>query len=82
MNIIEEFKLDPDNFVWQDLAMCVNLPIDIFFEAAESNSHVFDASSSICGYCPVREQCLAAAQGNKDQGVWAGKKLMRGKIVE
>lgn len=82
MNIPEEFKLDPDHFVWQDLAMCVELPLSAFFEDAESSDNVLEASKSICGYCPVQEQCIAAAVEYKDQGLRGGKRMMRGKIVE
>ena len=81
MNIIDEFNLDEENFIWQDMAMCHNIPTDAFFDHSESDSRVEDAVKAVCGYCPVREMCLQTAQDQKAQGIHGGERLLRGKIV-
>lgn len=80
MNIVEEFGLDEENFVWQDLAMCVNIPLDAFFDGAEGNDNIAAAAKGVCDYCPVKEICLAKAQEEKSHGIRGGHELSKGKI--
>ena len=82
MNIVEEFELDEENFVWQDLAMCVNIPTEAFFDDAEGNDSIAAAAKEICSYCPVREICLTKAQEEKSHGIRGGHELRRGKIID
>ena len=82
MNIVEEFGLDEENFIWQDLAMCVNLPVNAFFDDAESSEHVESSAKEICSYCPVRSICLQEALEHRDQGIRGGHKVARGKILD
>lgn len=81
MNVIEEFGLDPERFIWQDLSMCVNIPPQAFFEDAESNDNIKNAAQDICDYCPVKEMCLEEARGSKSYGIWGGEMLVGGKIT-
>jgi WhiB family redox-sensing transcriptional regulator len=52
---------------------------DLFF--AESPAEVEDAKT-ICGACPIREQCLAEALERREPwGVWGGQLLVAGQVV-
>jgi WhiB family transcriptional regulator, redox-sensing transcriptional regulator len=52
---------------------------DLFF--AESPAEVEEAKS-ICGACPIREQCLADALDRREPwGVWGGQLLVSGQVV-
>lgn len=82
MNLVEQFGLDEENFIWQDLAMCVNVPTEAFYDDAEKDDAVEAAARDICSYCPVANVCLQAATKNKETGIWGGVKLERGKIID
>lgn len=82
MNIIEEFGLDEDRFVWQDLSMCQNFPGNAHFEDAESHEGVYNAVREVCGYCPVAEMCFETGMETRSQGIWGGRKIARGKVIE
>lgn len=55
---------------WHDNAACRGLAAEIFFPQDEEG---VDAARSVCGECPVREDCLeySLAVREKD-GVWGG----------
>lgn len=82
MNIVEEFGLDEENFIWQDLAMCVNIPTDVWFEDSESNDAIDRAAKEICGYCPVKEVCLEKNVAEKAHGIHGGRRLSGGRIID
>jgi len=81
MNIAEEFGLDRENFIWQDLSMCLNLHPEIFFEGADKFEPVRESAKEICRYCPVFDMCKQATVEGKEFGVRAGEVYERGKIV-
>ena len=91
MNIAEEFNLDRENFIWQDLAMCEGInpfnphikdKADIFFEESESNPNVANAAKSICDYCPVKAMCRQDAVDSKAHGIRAGEMFVGGKVAK
>ncbi|HEY3718404.1 MAG TPA: WhiB family transcriptional regulator [Jatrophihabitantaceae bacterium] len=55
---------------WRDLALCSQVDPELWFpEKGDSNR----AAKLICGWCEVREQCLAVALAtNEEHGVWGG----------
>lgn len=82
-DIIEEFGLDEENFIWQDLRMCAGMgDYNIHFEDAEGNDAIKRAAIEVCNYCPVREMCLQHGIDTKSTGIFGGKTLQGGKIVD
>lgn len=70
-SLLDEFGLDPDDFQWQDLALCAGMPTSFFYERYESDEETAKATDQVCIHCPVLKQCsLAGAQG--EHGVWGG----------
>lgn len=82
MNLIEEFGLDRNEFEWKDLGMCHNLPTDLFYDHSDDNPEIAKNAKAICDYCPVKDMCLGKGQEDKEFGIWGGKKLQNGKIIE
>lgn len=80
MDLIEDFSLDPDNFIWQDMAICDQIPTKAFFDDAESHSGIESAVKAICAVCPVKNHCLDFGVSNKSYGIYGGKTLVRGNI--
>lgn len=81
MNIIEEFGLDEENFIWQDMAMCHGIPTDAFFDDADAKSSIEWAVKGVCEYCPVKRLCQDTVAEQKGQGIHGGERFFRGKIV-
>lgn len=87
MNILEEFGIDEDDFQWQDLALCRQLPEDLlsgedncFFDKYEADRVVAKQIDEFCLTCPVISACAEHAQNSEESGVWGGIYWNRGKI--
>ncbi|MGI8794920.1 MAG: WhiB family transcriptional regulator [Acidimicrobiales bacterium] len=58
------------NANWMDDGMCRDLDPAIFFP---SDGVGVEIARTICGECPVRDECLEFALRNRiDHGVWGG----------
>jgi WhiB family redox-sensing transcriptional regulator len=58
---------------WQDQAHCKGLPNRIFFFTVGRNDSMLPAAHTICGACPVRQDCLEYAISNgEEHGMWGG----------
>jgi WhiB family redox-sensing transcriptional regulator len=58
---------DPD---WEDHAACNGVPAEVFFPQRGDPS---TQAKEICGGCPVRDDCLAAAMLRGEKwGIWGG----------
>lgn len=70
-DILDELGIDPEEFEWQDLALCQGMPTTLFYETYESDKQAAMATDQVCLHCPVRKQCLlSGAEG--EHGVWGG----------
>lgn len=65
---------------WQARAACLNTDMDLMFPeppgADGKKEYVSQvaAAKRVCGYCPVRRECLLyALAGDEMYGVWGGK---------
>lgn len=76
-DIFEVLGLDADELTWQDLALCANMPTNLFYDEYEDEqvSHMVD---DVCLSCPVMKQCLQQGIANKEWGVWGGTYLVSG----
>jgi WhiB family transcriptional regulator, redox-sensing transcriptional regulator len=59
--------------VWRKLAACNGMDVDIFFPARKGGDKEKLANArEICGWCPVRKECLDYAIASDSSGVWGG----------
>ena len=58
----EDLGIDPEDFVWQDLALCKDMPPEFFAERYEESAHHARAIDQMCELCPVRQQCADYAR--------------------
>lgn len=80
---------DPEDFTWEQLGTCRNLPtqqitarpgsVDIMFDEYEADPIVATQVDQMCLSCPVAKQCLPAGLAGKHWGVWGGLYLENGK---
>lgn len=82
MNLVEEFNLDEDRFIWQDLALCANIPTEAYYDDADAHESIEDAVKAYCQVCPVLQMCRLNAVETKAYGIHAGEKYERGKVVD
>lgn len=78
-SVYEALGLDPEEVVWQDLALCRGTtPTNWFYEDYEDEniSHIVD---EMCLSCPVMRQCLQQGIENSEYGVWGSIYLTAGK---
>lgn len=71
-NLFEQLGLDPDNFIWEDLASCAGMPTEFYFESYEADRVIAKNVDERCFACPVIQSCAAHAIRNKTEGVWGG----------
>lgn len=59
---------------WRDIALCAEVDPELWFpERGEPST----AAKLVCGWCPVRAECLAfALERNEQFGVWGGLSAM------
>jgi len=78
-NILNNFQHNQDDIQWQDLAACLGMDTDLFFDKYESDIPMAKAVDECCLSCPVRKMCYEAGVTNTEYGVWGGVYLTLGK---
>lgn len=63
-------------------ANCGGEPLENFFEAYIKDKDIYEQTNFLCQTCKVRKICLNYGRVTKAYGVWGGKLLQNGSIVE
>lgn len=71
MSILDSLGIDPVDFIWQDLALCVGMNPDLFFDTYETDVEVAKQIDEGCLSCPVMKECSAKGMGG-EYGVFGG----------
>jgi hypothetical protein len=79
-DLFDKLNLDPDRFVWQDLAACRGLDFNLFFDEYEEDPVHAKTIDSMCLHCPVIKSCHQEAIDNNETGVWGGIYFSNGTI--
>ena len=77
-NILNKFQNDSEDIVWQDLAACLGIDTNLFFDKYESDINIAKAIDQCCLSCPVMAMCREAGIENNEYGVWGGVFLSSG----
>jgi hypothetical protein len=75
---LNSLGLEKDNFEWQDLALCLGMDTNLFFDSYESDVNVAKSIDQACMSCPVISICYAAGVKSDNYGVWGGVYLNSG----
>ncbi|HLS02206.1 MAG TPA: WhiB family transcriptional regulator [Beutenbergiaceae bacterium] len=60
-------------YAWMDQGLCRKFPPEVFFPEKGNPGREADLAKQICQSCPVINECLEYALGNRDWfGVWGG----------
>lgn len=76
---LSELGIDLETLDWQQLALCSNMPTNMFYDEYESDVQVAKVVDQACLSCPVMAQCLERGVENGEWGVWGGVYLASGK---
>lgn len=88
IEFMDRMGIDPEDFSWQELSLCGGLGAakpelaEIFFSMADKDERIEAQAKEICSVCPVREICLEEARRNKESGIWGGRTLQAGRVID
>lgn len=68
--LISLLGIDPEDFIWQDLALCDGADPSNYYENYESNAEVAKQVDEMCLSCPVMAACAKQGQAGGESGVW------------
>lgn len=77
-DILDSLGIDKDNANWYDLALCLGMDTNLFFDKYESDINVAKNIDQACLSCPVIKICYDEGKFNNDYGVWGGVYLSSG----
>lgn len=77
--VLAALGIDPEDFDWQELALCRNMETNMFYDEYESDEQVAKIVDDVCLSCPVLAQCLQRGTEKSEWGVWGGIYLSSGK---
>jgi len=69
---------------WMASGLCAQqkLRVELFFEEYLRSRETYDKVNALCKACPVNKACLSYGKLTKSTGVWGGKWLQSGSIIE
>lgn len=69
---------------WMKEGLCgVNaIPLEYFFEDYLKSRKIYDLVNGTCKVCPVKKSCFSYGKLTKSTGVWGGKWLQSGTVVD
>jgi hypothetical protein len=76
--ILNSLGLDKDNLQWQDLALCLGMDTNLFFDLYETDVNVAKNIDQACISCPVIAMCYKYGTESDNYGVWGGIYLSSG----
>lgn len=76
--ILNSLRLDKDSLQWQDLALCLGMETNLFFDSYETDPNIAKSIDQACMSCPVIAMCYKYGTESDNYGVWGGVYLSSG----
>jgi hypothetical protein len=77
-NILNDLGVDKDNVKWTDLAVCLGMDTNLFFDKYETDINIAKNIDEACLSCPVIAMCYESGKESDNYGVWGGIYLNSG----
>jgi hypothetical protein len=77
-DILNDLGVDKDQVKWYDLALCLGMDTNLFFDKYETDVSIAKSIDEACLSCPVIQICHQNGVDNNDYGVWGGIYLNAG----
>lgn len=75
---LNSLGIDKDLLQWQDLALCLGMETNLFFDAYETDVNIAKSIDQACMSCPVIAMCYKYGTESDNYGVWGGVYLSSG----
>ena len=79
-DILNSLGIAEDELEWFDLALCLNMDTNLFFDKYETDLNIARSIDQACLSCPVISICYANGVENDNYGVWGGIYLNSGSV--
>lgn len=79
-SILNKLGLDKESLSWQDLALCLGMDTNLFFDKYEVDVNIAKGVDEACMSCPVIAMCYNYGASSDNYGVWGGFYLSSGNI--
>ena len=76
--ILNSLGLDKNELEWQDIALCLGMDTNLFFDLYETDVNVAKSIDQACISCPVISMCYEYGIESDNYGVWGGVYLTSG----
>lgn len=80
MDLFQQMGIDKDDFTWEQLAACQEMPVNWFYDDYENDPVVAKNVEVVCLNCPVIRACAEAGMQGKEEGLWGGIYWSNGKV--
>jgi hypothetical protein len=75
---LNSLGIDKDLLQWQDLALCLGMETNLFFDSYETDVNIAKSIDQACMSCPVIAMCYKYGTESDNYGVWGGVYLSSG----
>ena len=79
-DILNNLNIEKDEVKWYDLALCLGMDTNLFFDQYESDINIAKGIDEACLSCPVIKICYDSGVSSNDYGVWGGVYLSSGSL--
>ena len=79
-DILNSLGIEEGELEWFDLALCLNMDTNLFFDKYETDLNIARNIDQACLACPVISICYENGTENDNYGVWGGVYLNSGSI--
>lgn len=79
-DILNSLGIEENELEWFDLALCLNMDTNLFFDKYETDLNIARNIDQACLACPVISICYDYGTENDNYGVWGGVYLNSGSI--
>lgn len=79
-SILNDLKVDEEDFDWNHLAACAGIDTNLFYDKYENDISIAKNVDEMCLACPVISICYEAGINNNEDGVWGGIYLNAGRL--
>lgn len=79
-NILNDLGVEENELKWYDLALCLNMDTNLFFDKYETDMSIAKNVDQACLSCPVIAICYDHGKSGDNYGVWGGVYLNSGSI--
>jgi len=79
-NILNDLNINDKKIEWYDLALCLGMDTNLFFDKYEADVNIAKGIDEACLSCPIIKICFEKGKEGDNYGVWGGVYLSSGSV--